>query len=489
MNLCSIALLLALASFISPVASLAQGEVYQAGSEKQLFIDEILIAAKSNVALTMNPPVKTLERNVVPEHPWENLGVGYLSVLEVGGEYRMWYACSSRGQGSRGEPGAPEEGRRSRNLCYATSSDGIRWVKPKLGLIDFEGSKQNNIVIENVFGTVFLDPKKIDGNLFKFAGSQRPNRGLVIYTSSDGLKWKPLTSDPVLSKGHFDTQNQAFWDDRLKRYVAYVRRWEGYSEKRVPLCCRQVGRSVTGDLANWPEPEVVFGYDKDDPVESDPYTPCVVKYPGTSNAYLMFPSAYFHHPYKRNDGPLDIQLGVSRDGINWRRIQREPYLRLGLDGSFDDGALYMGVGMLIKEPEIFMYYIGRDIIHGAADARSNVAGGVISRIVQRTDGFVSADAAYTGGELTTIPLVFRGTSLMLNLDTGAMGEARVEIRDESGRTIPGFSIKDSDPIRGNFTAHRATWGGNGEVAKLAGRKISLSFVMRSTKLYSFQFRN
>lgn len=68
MNLRSIAMLLALACFI-PVASLAQGEVYQAGSEKQLFIDELLIATKSNVALKMNAPVKTLERNVVPEHP------------------------------------------------------------------------------------------------------------------------------------------------------------------------------------------------------------------------------------------------------------------------------------------------------------------------------------------------------------------------------------------------------------------------------------
>jgi hypothetical protein len=474
---------------LTPIAHRAQVGTYNAGSEKQLFIDELLIAAKSNITLTMNPPVKKLERNVVPEHPWENLGVGYLSILEVEGVYKMWYACSSRSQGASREPGAPEEGPRARNLCYATSEDGIKWRKPKLGLIDFGGSKQNNIVIKNVFGTVFLDPRKIDGNLYKFAGSQRPNRGLVIYTSPDGLRWSPFRKEPVLSKGHFDTQNQALWDDRLGHYVAYVRRWEGYNEKRVPLCCRQVGRSVSSDLANWPEPEVVFGYDGEDPVESDPYTPSVVKYPGTRNTYLMFPSAYFHYPNKRNDGPLDIQLGVSRDGISWRRIQREPYLRLGLDGTFDDGALYMGVGLLMKEAEIFMYYIGRDIIHGAVDAGSNVPGGVISRIVQRMDGFVSADASYAGGELTTVPIVFTGRALLLNLDTGAMGETRVEILDENDRAIPGFSINESDSIRGNYIAHTVTWNRQSDVSRLAGRTVKLRFLMRSTKLYSFQFRN
>jgi hypothetical protein len=203
----------------------------------------------------------------------------------------------------------------------------------------------------------------------------------------------------------------------------------------------------------------------------------------------MFPSAYFHYPNKKNDGPLDIQLGVSRDGINWRRVQREPYLRLGLDGTFDDGALYMGVGLFVKESEIFMYYIGRDIIHGAVDAKSNVPGGVISRIVQRVDGFVSADASYTGGELTTIPIVFTGARLSLNLDTGAMGATRVEILDEKDRAISGFSANECDAINGNYITRTVTWNGKSDVSQLAGRTVKLRFLMRSTKLYSFQFRN
>jgi hypothetical protein len=465
-----------------------QGDAHRVGTQKQLFIDELLIGSKSNVRLTMNPPVKTQERNVVAEHPWEELELGWVNVLEVNGVYKMWYGCESIGKGARQDTEAEQEQYRIVNLCYATSGDGIKWEKPALGLIEFRGSRQNNIVMRNVFGTVFLDPRKIDGNLYKLAGSRRPNKGLEIFTSPDGLRWEPFRDQPVLSKGYFDTQNQIFWDEAVNGYVTFVRRWVGFSEKRSPLCCRKVGRSVSQDLSKWPEPEIVYGHDELDPVESDPYNASVIKYPGAANVYLMFPSAYFHIPNRKNDGPLDIQLATSRDGIKWQRIQRDPYVRLGVDGAFDDGSIYMAVGMFVKGPEVWMYYVAYDFIHGALDLKRNRRAGVISRVVQRLDGFVSADAAYTGGELTTIPIVFEGGELSLNLDTGALGETRVELLDENGRIVPGFSANECDPINGNYIARTVTWNKKKDLSHLAGKVIKLRFMMRNTKLYAFQFR-
>ena len=38
-------------------------------------------------------------------------------------------------------------GRREEGLLYATSRDGIHWDKPNLGIIDFAGSRENNIVM------------------------------------------------------------------------------------------------------------------------------------------------------------------------------------------------------------------------------------------------------------------------------------------------------------------------------------------------------
>ena len=51
--------------------------------------------------------------------------------------------------------------------------------------------------------------------------------------------------------------------------------------------------------------------------------------------------------------------------------------------------------------------------------------GVISRLVLRLDGFVSADAPYGGGTLTTVPIVFEGRRLELNVETSVAGEVRV----------------------------------------------------------------
>ena len=41
-------------------------------------------------------------------------------------------------------PGGPK-------VSYAESEDGIHWEKPKLGIIDVGGSKQNNVVFDGGF--------------------------------------------------------------------------------------------------------------------------------------------------------------------------------------------------------------------------------------------------------------------------------------------------------------------------------------------------
>ena len=48
----------------------------QIASDKRLFIDEHLIEKSENVTLTINPPLKTGEHNIVSEHPWEDFYVG-----------------------------------------------------------------------------------------------------------------------------------------------------------------------------------------------------------------------------------------------------------------------------------------------------------------------------------------------------------------------------------------------------------------------------
>ena len=60
----------------------------------------------------------------------------------------------------------------------------------------------------------------------------------------------------------------------------------------------------------------------------------------------------------------------------------------------------------------------------------------ISRYVLRTDGFVSINAGYGGGTVTTRPIVFDGGELELNYSTSAAGSVRVEVQDAEGRQDP-----------------------------------------------------
>ena len=113
---------------------------------------------------------------------------------------------------------------------------------------------------------------------------------------------------------------------------------------------------------------------------------------------------------------------------------------------------------------------------------------ITARAIFRLDGFVSADADYAGGELTTPLLTFKGSQLRFNAKTGGGGHIRTEILDESGQPIPGFTLAESDRINGNSVGHVASWKGQDQLGEIAGRKVKLRLVMRDVKLYSLQFR-
>lgn len=40
------------------------------------------------------------------------------------------------------------DGSENERCCLAESTDGVHWVKPELGLYEFEGSTKNNITLD-----------------------------------------------------------------------------------------------------------------------------------------------------------------------------------------------------------------------------------------------------------------------------------------------------------------------------------------------------
>jgi hypothetical protein len=108
--------------------------------------------------------------------------------------------------------------------------------------------------------------------------------------------------------------------------------------------------------------------------------------------------------------------------------------------------------------------------------------------VQRLDGFVAAEAAYTGGTLKTKPLRFQGNRLKLNIDTAAVGFAQVGFLDEAGKPISGFSVDECVYVNGDFLDTPVEWMKRGfDVSSLQGRNVQLVFRLRGAKLYAMQF--
>ena len=140
------------------------------GDRKQHFLDDLLVDEASRISRYMNRPNKHVGNPIiVADRPWEQgRSRGETGDVQLVGQtvlydeeenlFKMWYL-----------PSAFPDGRRP--WCYATSTDGFNWEKPDLGLIEFEGSKQNNIVEmlrgggaagEPNYYNVFKDPRDPD---------------------------------------------------------------------------------------------------------------------------------------------------------------------------------------------------------------------------------------------------------------------------------------------------------------------------------------
>ncbi len=292
--------------------------------------------------------------------------------------------------------------------------------------------------------------------------------GLDGAHSPDGMHWT-LYDEPIMP-WYSDTQNVAFWDDRLERYVAYVR-WNEHLH--VDEGGRQVGsfdyraiaRSESVDFANFPAPEKILEPDFSLVEDADQsggglYNTAAIKYPLAADAYLIFTSAYHH-----TSDTLDIQLAISRDGIHFDRWL-EPLVRLGVTGRFDSRSLYMKPGFVAAGDQLFFYYTGMSSRHDLdLDHDEPPCAG---RLRIRLDGFVSQDADAEESSLTTVPFVLEGDRLQLNMDASSRGWLNVEVLDASGHTLWGYSKAEADRLMFNDIAQAVTWNGDGDLSSLRG---------------------
>ena len=136
--------------------------------------------------------------------------------------------------------------------CYAESKDGLRWTKPELGLFEFDGSKENNIVWDGRGDALLhaVPGRQPEGRARRplQGPGTRGKGGLLALKSADGLRWQPMADQPVITKGAFDSQNLAFWDPHLGKYREYHRVFRGRPRHHD----RHVGRLPDLDRAEVP---------------------------------------------------------------------------------------------------------------------------------------------------------------------------------------------------------------------------------------------
>jgi hypothetical protein len=197
----------------------------------------------------------------------------------------------------------------------------------------------------------------------------------------------------------------------------------------------------------------------------------------------------FHNDPAGPEQTLDMQLLLSYDGIEWRRMfNRQAFFEYGVHESWDDAQIYPILPLTVGD-EIRLYYSGANFRHGVkelafcgkeVDGRRR--GMCIGLATLPRDRWVGAVAGARPGELVTRPLQLTGTQIKLNAEVGE-GRLLVELTDADGKTLPGFGRDNSQLGKKVGLEYALTWK-EGELRRLQGKKVCLRVVLTKAALYA-----
>ncbi|MGH8018350.1 MAG: LamG domain-containing protein, partial [Opitutaceae bacterium] len=440
-------------------------EVVDLGGRKHVFWDDALLEPNDDITFRVHPP-RRVER----------------VIEEITGQFRKHLTVIEDKDGLiRIYNGVTDD-----YLGVRTSRDGVHFEIPDTG-IHHKGNRNIVIAEPAPLGTPIIDPNGPPEHRWKYI-SGLEGRGVYLYTSPDGWKWKRHRTAVLPFRS--GSQSGFFYDEQRGLYAGYHR--TGFPRNPAGGTRREFVLAETSNVYEpWPftpmtqkevwevaktrplrspqpwwldngpltpgdfgvELPTVFAPDDErDPPGSGVYVPKATKYPWAPDAYIAFPAMYFDYEEpdqpatrrtlfdparKTGSGLIEAQVAVSRDGVNWRRLPRPAYVGPGEYQGRDLHQIYMAEGMIRRGDEIWQYFYGQEDYH--SPHVRNPEGNGVYRVVQRLDGFVSLDAPYDKlATLITRPLVFTGSRLVLNIDTGAMGYAQAGFVNEAGEPISGF---------------------------------------------------
>ena len=519
--------------------------IFEVGDRKQLFIDDRFIQKSENIELHTNAAEK-IGIDFPDSHYPRNI-----VYLEDAGVWRMYFSPWANLEHAESRDGIHWERFGAGHIGYESEEEPDKLIPLNFAAMvmldphDVPGKRFK------AFQEVTSHTIDADGYEIPTADQGKPKRelaGVYGFYSADGLRFKKAGRVFPLLPEFVSCAPQ--YDHNTGRYVCYFRcqntrlpglssiqgnqffyqygfsyeRPEGLVTAVAPDTMgqpgfenlRSVARIETDDLlAPWPvdsdaEDKTMYTTSSTTPMVfsadhwdgfSDFYVHSTLVYPYADDVYLMFPTFFRHfhpsrqpwfHAFDDANGPLETILAVSRDGIKWNRPERKAYVPNGRHDEWDRWRTMMGLGMVRAGNDLYQYYWGGGDLHDSLPLRPEMKRDPrwhsgLGLVKQRLDGFVSADADYRGGFITTPPLQFQGDRLVLNHNCGGQGTIFVELRDLSGMPIPGYTLGDCEEVSGDDVAWEVRWRGSGHLSSLAGRPIKIHFKMNNAKLYAFQF--
>ena len=281
---------------------------------------------------------------------------------------------------------------------YASSGDGIRWEKPTLGLVAFNGSKTNNILVSATggdpdLGFYFDLHEKNLSRRFKAFGTglsddPRDSHGWArvdVAWSADALHWPASGSRRIVHESEIGqndgTADNVVYDTDLQLYIGYVRLDNmtncGCTTRGGVCCCaqdgergscnrRRTGRTTSRDFVTWTKAVEVFrgqlGFEiyTLEPWRLDSWRP---------GRYLAMGAFYCHNetsavaplPNCTLGSVYNELLATNDHGEHWSRLAPgRQWIPHGPPGSPDSSIIYAGRPLLnpANRSETRIYYDG-----------------------------------------------------------------------------------------------------------------------------------
>ena len=486
---------------------LATAEDGPAAGRHLLFDDQLIDPQRTHKIQTVLTKPYSIERVFRPEMPWEALGfIFYSTVIDHEGTAMLYYGCYDAEKG--------------KHLCLATSKDGRNWTRPHLEQTEFNGNRANNIFpFEAVEAGVFYDPSASPEKRFRLLHNRHwpapETAGVYVSSSQDGINW--MQDETRLFPRVPDSQPSAFFEPKDGHYHIYQRAW-------TPDRKRAISHVAVEDLENpWPFDEtvaplhvwgpdkvatpseelpIVIGPDSHDAENIHLYTSGVVRYPWASDSYFAFPAIYFHftgpalkaRALDANDGTFDVQMAVSRNGVQWQRF-REPWIEPDYHDGIALQLVSLTTGMIRRGRRLHQFFVGWPYTHNrpvewdrnpeSRDEWMKSDLGGIYRATTRVDGFVARKAGNEEGVLTTRLLKFEAeTKLLLNIDTSGTGYATVAIVDKDGKSLTGFDHADCELIHADEIDFPVRWK---DAKAIPPGNHRLEVRMRSARIWAVEF--